>query len=320
MKALAFRRFGGPEVLEYVDVPEPVVGPGQALVELRAIGLNFADLYRRQGRYHLAGVAPWIAGYEGCGRVLALHGTDPEIDVGQRVAFADAPYANAQRVAVDVDRLIPVPPGIDDVTAAAVLLQGLTAQYLIRDSYRVCAGDVAVVLAAGGGVGLLLTQLLAHAGARVVAVASSEEKRSAARAAGAELTLDDVDWSARVVELTVGRGADVVYDSVGRTLPDSLRCTRVGGTVVFYGMAGGDPAPIDPRLLMDRSLSLVGGDLWNVLADAQVRRTRAADVFSLVARGALTVRVARTFSLEQGADAHRLLESRAVIGKVVLLT
>lgn len=316
--ALVFREFGGADVLRYEQVPDPVPGPGQALVRMHAIGLNFADVYRRKGNYHLAGAPPWILGYEGAGEVVsapAASGLRP----GQRVGFADSPFSNAQLCAVDVDRLVPLPEAISFEVAAGSLLQGLTAQYLCRDSYRVRAGDWAVVHAAAGGVGLLLVQMLRHLGAHVVGIASSVEKQYAAQAAGAEFVLPTEGWATALKSRTQGRGADVVYDSVGTTLRDSLDAARVGGTVVFYGMAAGDPAPVDPRLLMDRSLGLIGGDLWNVLTTAEERQSRARELFGWIQSGAVRVRVSRTYPLRDGAQAHRALEARQVIGKIVLL-
>ena len=319
MHALVFHEFGDADVLRYEEqVPDPVAGPGQALVRMRAIGVNFADVYRRKGNYHLAGTPPWILGYEGAGEVVAAP-AGSGLQPGQRVGFADSPFANAQLCAVDVDRLIPLPDDIGFETAAASLLQGLTAQYLCRDSHAVRPGDRAVVHAAAGGVGLLLVQILRHLGARVVGIASTEAKRQAARDAGAELALPTEDWLQAVRSHTGDRGADVVYDSVGTTLRDSLDAARIGGTVVFYGMAAGDPAPVDPRLLMDRSLRLVGGDLWNVLTTAEERRSRAAELFDWIRSGVVKVQVAQTHPLRDGAQAHRALEGRQVVGKIVLL-
>lgn len=318
MKALTFDTFGGPEVLTYRDVPDPSPGPMQALVRLRAIGLNFADIYRRQGYYHLAGDPPWIAGYEGAGEVVSAPPGAGFVP-GDRVAFADAPFANAELAAVDVDRLIPLPDDIPYETAAALLLQGLTAQYLVQDSFALRDGQVALVHAAAGGVGQLLVQLANAAGARVIALASSDAKCDVARRAGAhEATTYDGDWVARVQALAPD-GIDVAYDSVGRTLHDSLRAVRVGGTVVFYGMAGGDPAPVDPRVLMDGSKSLTGGDLWNVLRTPQDRRSRAAALFDAVRGGRLAVAIDARYPLAEGAAAHAHLESRRAVGKVLLI-
>lgn len=318
MHALVLDRFGGPEVLRWREVPDPEPRPGHALVRIRAAGLNFADIYRRNGNYHLSGDPPWILGYEGAGTIISIetpndHGFSP----GDRVAFADSPFANAELVSVPLDKLIPLPDDIAEEVAAALLLQGLTAQYLLRDSYRVQRGDIVLLWAAAGGVGLILCQLAAHTGAKVIGIASSPEKRDAVLAAGAKRALGYEDWEDGLRALAPN-GADVVYDSVGTTLGRSLAAARTGGTVVFFGMADGDPDPVDPRLLMDRSLRLVGGDLWNVLTSAEIRRTRAAELFELVRTGDLQVRIAASVPIADGAEAHRLLESRRVVGKVVL--
>ena len=321
MHALTFSRFGGPDVLEWTSLPDPQPAPGVAVVRARAIGLNFADIYRRQGRYHLAGSPPWIAGYEAAGEIAALHPADNggAWRVGQRVAFADSAFANAEQVAVPLDRLIALPDDIAFDTATALMLQGLTAQFLIEDSHAVQAGETLLVHAAGGGVGLLLVQLAATRGASVIALASSEDKRRAAIAAGAAYAVDSGDGWADRVRALVPDGVDVVYDSVGRTLHESLATARTGGTVVFYGMAAGDPEPVDPRVLMDRSLTLVGGDLWNVLTSAQARQQRAARLFEAVRDGRLQVAIAARFALRDGAQAHALLESRGSSGKVLLI-
>ena len=321
MHALTFSRFGGPDVLEWTAVPDPLPAPGVAVVRTAAIGLNFADIYRRQGRYHLAGSPPWIAGYEAAGTIEALHPDDSAAGwhVSQRVACADSPYANAELVAAPLDKLIRLPEHIPFDIAAAVLLQGLTAQFLSTDSYPVRAEESVLVHAAGGGVGLLLTQFAAARGARVIALASSADKREAALRSGAENAIDSGDgWVDRVRAVLPG-GADVVYDSIGRTLGDSLALARVGGTVVFYGMAAGNPDPVDPRVLMDRSLTLVGGDLWNVLTSAQARQVRADALFDAIQQGALQVPIAARFALRDGARAHALLEGRGVSGKVLLI-
>lgn len=314
MNALYFDRFGPPDVLQYGEVALPAVPPDGALVRLHAVGLNFADVYRRRGNYHLAGKPPYIAGYEGAGVIEAVGPDAGSLRPGMRVAFADSPRANAQFAAVKEDRLIPLPDDIDDATAAAVLLQGLTAHYLVRDSYPVRAGTRAAVHAAAGGVGLLLVQMLKLLGAHVVAFVSSEAKASAARAAGADITaLYDDGWP------SAARGVDVIYDSVGSTLDASIDAVRRGGTVVFYGMAGGDPAPVDPRRLMDGSKTLTGGDLWNVLTTRDERLRRSAELFEWIRTGKLRVTIARRFRLSEGASAHAFLESRRSIGKVLFV-
>jgi NADPH2:quinone reductase len=318
VKALAFDRFGGPEVLALRDVPDPEPQPGHAIVRMKAIGLNFADVYRRRGSYHLVGDPPWIAGYEGAGVVESMAGDGP-FQVGDRVGFADSPFANAERVSVPFDKLIPLPDDIAFETAAALLLQGLTAQYLTRDSHPLQAKESALVHAAAGGVGLLLTQIAKALGARVLGVTSSAAKTEAVLAAGADaVVLDAEDWVAAARDLASG-GVDVAYDSVGSTLMRSFEAVRTGGHVVFYGMAGGDPPLVDPRMLMDSSKRLTGGDLWNVLRTAEDRRSRAAELFGWVRSGSLKVQIAARFPLAEGAAAHAFLESRRSSGKVLLI-
>jgi NADPH:quinone reductase len=318
MKALTFSRFGGPDVLELRDVPDPVPPPGHALVRTKAIGVNFADVYRRRGNYHLEGTPPWILGYEGAG--VVAHATGP-LKEGDRVGFADVPYANAELVSAPVDKLVPLPDDVTFETAAALLLQGLTAHYLVHDSYALRRDDDVLVHAAAGGVGLLLVQIATLTGARVTGLVSSEAKRAAAANAGARATLLYSDGWAEAARAGTrdGRGFDVVYDSVGSTLDLSLRAARTGGHVVFYGMAGGDPAPVDPRRLMDESKTLTGGDLWNVLTTREERVRRAGELFAWVRNGALRVHVGGTFALADGRRAHEALEGRGTTGKLLLI-
>lgn len=320
MKALTFSRFGGPEVLEFIERPDPVPASGQALVRLRAIGLNFADIYRRQGRYHLRGEPPYIAGYEGAG---VIEQAPPESGwaVGDRVGFADAPFANAELAAVDLDRLIRLPDAISFETAAASLLQGLTAQFLASDSHALRSGERALVQAAAGGVGGLLMQWGRSRGASMLGLVSSEAKAAPLRARGEQVLVvpPDEDIAAALTAAGLATGFDAVYDSTGTTVLGSLALVRTGGTVVFYGMAGGEPPAVDPRLLMDGSKRLVGGDLWNVLTNATERQSRADQLFGLIARGELIVNVAARFALSEGAAAHALLEARGTVGKVLLL-
>jgi len=309
MKALSFSAFGGPEVLQYIELPDPRPAPGQALVRLSAIGLNFADVYRRQGRYHLRGEPPYVAGYEGAGVVVSAP-AGSGLSAGERVGFADAPFANAELCAVDVDRLIPLPEDISEEAAAASLLQGLTAQFLAGDSHALRHGERALVHAAAGGVGGLLMQWGRARGATMVGLVSSEAKATHLRAQGFEAVTQAPP---------AGSDFDVVYDSTGTTVIDSLAQVRIGGTVVFYGMAGGQPPAVDPRQLMDGSKRLVGGDLWNVLTSAEQRRQRASELFALIRSGAVQVPVAARFALADGAAAHALLEARKTVGKVLLL-
>jgi NADPH2:quinone reductase len=287
---------------------------------MEAIGLNFADVYRRRGAYHLAGTPPYIAGYEGAGVVVARGPDARDFACGDRVGFADVPFAHAELVAAPIDKLVPLPTGVSAALAASVLLQGLTAHYLTHDSYAVRSGTTMLVHAAAGGVGQLLVQIGRFLGASVFALASSPEKLEVARTLGADVAwLTSDDWQARARERTAGRGVDVVYDSVGSTLTESLSLARTGGAVVFYGMAGGDPLPVNPRDLMDRSLTLTGGDLWNVLTSAAERRARAATLFEWLEAGKLRAPTVATFPLAEGERAHRLLESRAHAGKILLI-
>ena len=315
MHALTFDRFGDPDVLAWRETPDPAVPPGHALVRIHSAGLNFADIYRRRGNYHMDANPPWILGYEGAGTIVSVD--DPGFAAGDRVAFADSPRANAELVAVPVAKLVPVPAEIALDDAAAVMLQGLTAHYLVHDSHAIARGETAVVHAAGGGVGLLLTQMIVAAGGRVIALASSTAKQDAARAMGAAEAIGYDDWVA-AVRASTGGGADVVYDSVGSTLVDSLAATRTGGHIVFYGFANGDPPAIEPRVLMDRSLTLTGGDLWNVLTGPDVRRRRAAELFAMMSDRRLAVTIAARVPMPEGSRAHRMLEGRGVIGKILL--
>jgi NADPH:quinone reductase len=320
MKALIFDRFGGPEVLRYKEIPNPSIKKDEILVRMKAVGLNFADVYRRKGNYHLAGKPPYILGYEGAGIVEETGDDVTGIQAGDRIAFADVPFANAELVAVPLEKAIPLPDGVSFETASSVLLQGLTAHFLANDSYPIKAGDFVVVHAAAGGVGQLLVQMAKLLGGQVIGLTSSSEKAEAAYSAGADrVFLYDEPWWEKVSALTNGRGADVVYESVGSTLAESFKATRIGGTVVFFGMAGGNPAPVDPRMLMDTSKTLTGGDLWNVLTSHQERKDRSRQLFDWIIEGRLTIADPITFPLKDSAEAHRLLESRKSTGKILLL-
>ncbi|MEA3322354.1 MAG: quinone oxidoreductase [Bacillota bacterium] len=320
MKALTFNKFGGPDVLQYSEIPQPSIGDYDVLVQTKAIGLNFADIYRRKGNYHLVGEPPYILGYEGAGMVVKVGTSIKDIKVGDRIAFADVPHANAELVAVPYDKAIPIPDGVTYEHAASLLLQGLTAHYLVHDSYQVKNGDTVLVHAAAGGVGQLLTQLVTIRGGTSIGLTSTTEKSDVAKKAGAkEVLLYESSWSEKIKELTAGEGVDVVYESVGSTLMDSFQATRIGGTVVFYGMAGGDPVHVDPRMLMDTSKTLTGGDLWNVLKTREIRIERATQLFQWLQEDKLRIESPTMFSLEDGAKAHELLESRKSTGKIVLI-
>ncbi|WP_026565691.1 quinone oxidoreductase family protein [Bacillus sp. UNC41MFS5] len=320
MKALVFNSFGGPEVLEYAEIMEPVIGPDEILLNMKAIGLNFADIYRRKGNYHLEGEPPFILGYEGAGIVAKVGENVQGIRMGDRIAFADVPHANAEFVAVPVEKAIPLPETITFAEGASVLLQGLTAHYLTKDSYSVRKNDIVLVHASAGGVGQLLIQIGKLLGGTVIGLTSSLEKAKAAEEAGADkVFLYKDDWKRQILDATNGKGVDVVYESVGSTLQDSFDITRIGGTVVFYGMAGGDPALVDPRMLMDTSKTLTGGDLWNVLTSREERLARSNELFQWLMEGKVKISEPTTFALSDGQEAHRYLEGRQSTGKILLI-
>lgn len=315
MKALTFSTFGGPEVLRYIDIPEPVLKPGELLVQMKAIGLNYADIYRRRGNYHLKGTPPYIAGYEGAGVVVNTNGASG-FKIGDRICFADVPFANAALVAVPVANAIPLNDKISFETAAAVILQGLTAQYLTHDSYAVKENDKVLIHACAGGVGQLLVQICKMKGAIVIGITSSGEKRKAALANGCDkVFLYGEDW----IPPAKAENISVVYESVGTTLLQSFDAVKETGTVVFYGFAGGNPPLIDPRMLMDGSKKLVGGDLWSYLISKEQRIQRSNELFSWMASGKIQIPAPAVFALEDGSAAHELLESRKSTGKVILI-
>ena len=287
---------------------------------MKAAGLNYADVYRRQGNYHMDATPPWILGYEGSGTIIELRGEDNQtFKIGDRVAFADSPRANAELVAVPLDKLVKLPDDISCVTAASIMLQGMTAQYLIQDSYTVKEGDIALVHAAAGGVGILLTQMLVARGVTVVGLTSSPRKAATVKMLGARLLLShDDDWAKEIFN-HFGRGADVVYESTGSTLLKSMDALRTGGSMVFFGFAGGEPPAIDPRVLMDRSITITGGDLWNILTSPEERRRRAADLFMLCREGVIVPIIAAEIPMSQAASAHALIERRGTIGKILLI-
>jgi NADPH:quinone reductase len=315
MKALTFSAFGTPEVLEYIDIPEPVVKQDELLVQMKAIGLNYADVYRRRGNYHLKGAPPYIAGYEGAGIVINTNGISG-FKMGDRVCFADVPFANAALVAVPVANAIPLNDKISFETAAAVMLQGLTAQYLTHDSYAVKENDKVLIHACAGGVGQLLVQVCKMKDAVVIGITSSDEKRKAALANGCDkVFLYSEDW----IQLSKAENISVAYESVGTTLLQSFDAVRETGTVVFYGFAGGNPPHIDPRMLMDGSKKLVGGDLWSYLISKEERIQRSNELFNWIVSGKMQIPAPAVFALKEGRAAHELLESRKSTGKIILI-
>lgn len=319
MKALTFSHFGGPDVLEYIDLPTPSLLAEEILVEMKAIGVNYADIYRRKGNYHLKGTHPYIAGYEGAGTVIDTN-NHSDFKIGDRIAFADVPLANAEMVAVPVTHAIPLPEDISFETASAVLLQGLTAQYLCSDSHAIKEKEMVLIHAAAGGVGQLLTQICKFKGATVIGLTSSEEKKSVILKTGADAAFNlREDWKKKVQLFTDGKGVDVVYDSVGSTLLDSIEVARISGQVVFFGMSGGDPEFINPRILMDTSKTVTGGDLWNYLTSKEERIKRASQLFNWISNGTIRLPTVVKFKLADGKSAHIFLESGKSAGKVLLI-
>ncbi len=319
MHKILARQAGGPEVLELTDMERPVPGPGQLLVKVTAAGVNFIDTYQRSGTYKVQ--YPFTPGAEAAGAVEEIGDGVSVFSVGDRVATAEGTGCYAGYVLVDEAKALPVPHGVDDFTAAALPLQGLTAHYLINSTFRVEPGQTALVHAGAGGVGLLIIQLLKAKGTRVITTVSTPEKEELAREAGADHVLGYDDFSPRVRELTDGTGADVVYDGVGKdTFDGSLAALRIRGTMVLFGAASGPVPPFDPqRLNSGGSLHLTRPTLAHYLQNAQERRWRAAEIFAATADGTLKVRIGARYSLAEAATAHDDLEQRRTTGKVLLV-
>jgi NADPH:quinone reductase len=309
MRAVVVTRSGGPEVLEVRDEPEPTPGEGQLLVDVEAIGVNFRDIYEREGNY--GGPPPLIAGVEGSGTVVGS---------GEKVAWVAAPGSYAERVAVDAEKAVPVPDGVSPALAAGALLQGMTAHYLARSTYPVGPADTAVVHAAAGGVGLLLTQLVKLAGGTVIATTSSEEKAELARAAGADHVIGYDGFAERVRELTEGEGASVVYDGIGAaTFAESLQALRPRGLVALYGAASGPPPPFNLGELAAGSFYVTRPSLGHYTRTRQELLERASDVFGWILAGRLEVRIGGTYPLDQARQAQEDLQGRRTTGKLILL-
>jgi NADPH2:quinone reductase len=322
MRAVVVQRHGGPEVLELTERPSPVAGPGQLLVEVAAAGVNYMDIYQRKGLPPYGGQLPVIPGAEGAGTVAAVGEGVTGIATGDRVAWTGAPGSYAERALIPADRAVPVPDGIDTQVAAAVMLQGATAHYLCGDTYPVAEGDVTVVHAAAGGVGLLLTQMIKRRGGVVVATTSTAAKAELARQAGADFVAGYGDFDAAVREASGGAGAAVVYDGVGAaTFDQSLAALRPRGYMVLYGAASGPVPPFElQRLAGGGSLFITRPTLVHYVATRTELLRRAGDLFSWVSQGELSVRVGATYPLEQVARAHEDLGSRRSTGKLLLLT
>jgi NADPH2:quinone reductase len=320
MRAIIVTKHGGPEVLELQDVPDPEPGPGQLLVSLEAAGVNFRDIYEREGRGGYSAEPPLGAGAEGSGTVAAVGEGVHAFNEGDRVAWSAADGSYAEKVLVEADKAVPVPEGVATDVAAAALLQGMTAQYLAIDTYRVKSGDDVLVHAAAGGVGLLLTQIVKLHGGRVIATTSSEEKAALARGAGADDVIGYDGFADRARELSGNRGVAVVYDGIGQaTFDESLRALRPRGHMVLYGAASGPVDPVDPaRLHHGGSLYLTRPGLPHYTATRHDLLARAAQVFGWIADRRLDVRIGARYPLAEARRAQEDLAARKTTGKVIL--
>ncbi|GAB3010154.1 quinone oxidoreductase family protein [Saccharothrix stipae] len=320
-KAVVVRATGGPEALEFTDVAAKSPGAGELLVDVAAAGVNFIDCYHREGRYPLA--LPFGLGLEGTGRVSAVGPDVTGFAVGDRVAWAQALGSYAEQAVVPVKDAVPVPDGVDDDTAGALLLQGLTAHYLVASTYPVQKGDTVLVHAAAGGVGLLLVQLAKARGARVIGTVSTEAKEALAREAGADevIRYDLADFAPVVRELTDGAGVAAVYDGVGATTFDgSLASLRPRGVLALFGGSSGAVPPFDPmRLNQAGSVFLTRPSLGAHVATREELEWRAGELFAAVADGSLTVRVGGRYPLADARRAHEDLEGRRTTGKLLLV-
>lgn len=321
MKTIVMNRPGGTEVLELVDRAAPAAGPGEALIEVAFAGVNFMDPGVRRGLAWTDTPDPKILGVEGAGRVLAIGSGVEDVHVGQRVAWVYAPGSYAERIAIPATSLVPVPDAIDDRTAAAIMMQGLTASHFATDFYPVQPGDVALVHAAAGGVGSLLTQIIKLRGGSVIGRVSSDAKASVAKEAGADHVVVDTTgkFAQEVLRLTNGEGVDVVYDGSGTTtFADSLASLRRCGTFCWYGPVLGGRTPIE---LMSLPNSIKIG--YAVFADhihtPTLLRAHSKQLFDWIIEGRLRVRVGATYPLAEAAKAHADMESRATTGKLLLI-
>jgi NADPH2:quinone reductase len=319
MRAIQIKTTGGPEVMEVVELPTPTPSEGQVLVKIEASGVNFIDTYLREGRYPAE--LPFIPGQEAAGTVVKMgHGVSG-FAVGDRVAWNGTRGTYAEYACAPAVDLLKIPEGIGFLQAAAVLLQGLTAHYLSHTTYPITAGEIVLIHAGAGGVGLLLTQMAKRLGARVLTTVSTEQKAELSRAAGADKVIlyTTESFVEEVKRQTDGDGLPVVYDSVGKTtFEDSLKCLRPRGLLALYGASSGAVPAMDPIRLMTGSLYLTRPTLKDYVRRRSDLERRAADVFGWVARGELHVRIGATYCLEDAAQAHRDLAGRKTTGKVLL--
>ena len=321
MKAIQVKQTGGPEALEYGDVPVPEPKPNETVVKIAAAGVNFIDVYQREGRYKLP--LPFTAGQEGAGVVSAVGTEVKSFKLGDRVAFCGVQGSDAEYAAVPADRLVQIPQGVNEREAAAAILQGMTAHYLLHDTFPLKRGQTALVHAAAGGVGLLLVQMAHNIGARVIGTVSTEEKAKLARDAGADeiIFYTQTDFEAETKRLTGGKGVDVVYDSVGKTtFEKSLNVLRPRGMMALFGGSSGAVPPFDPIVLSQKgSLFLTRPTLNHYVITREELMARSEAVFGMIAAKKLKLRIEHTYKLADTAQAHRDLEGRKTTGKLLLI-
>src|SRR5579863_2770697 len=321
MKALQVTQPGGPEAMELVDVPAPEPKASEAVVKLAASGVNFIDVYFREGRYKAP--MPFVLGQEGAGVVTSVGADVKSVKKGHRVAWTGLLGSYSEYAAVPADRLVPIPAGVTDQQAAAAMLQGMTAHYLSHDTYPLKRGEIALVHAAAGGVGLLLVQMAHNIGAHVIATVSTDAKAKLAREAGADdiILYTQADFEAETKRLTGGKGVHVVYDSVGKTtFEKGLNILRPRGLMALFGGSSGAVPPFDPIVLSQKgSLYLTRPTLNHYIATREELVERSAAVFAMIASGKLKLRIAHTYPLTEAQRAHRDLEGRKTTGKLLLI-
>jgi NADPH:quinone reductase len=321
MKAIQVQKTGGPEVLTLMDLPVSKAKANEAVVKIAASGVNFIDVYFREGRYPAA--LPFTDGQEAAGTVTEVGGDVKSVKVGDRVAYSNVMGTYAEYAAVPADRLVRVPDKITDQQAAAAMLQGMTAHYLINTTYPLKKGETALIHAAAGGVGLLLVQMAKNIGAHVIGTAGTEEKAKLAGEAGADevIVYATQDFEAETKRLTGGKGVHVVYDGVGKsTFEKGLNVLRPRGYMVLFGGASGPVAPFDPIVLAQKgSLFVTRPSLIHYVALREELEQRSGDVFAMIAAGKLKLRISQTYKLEEVQQAHRDLEGRKTTGKILLV-
>ena len=321
MKAIQIKQTGGPEVMELVDISVPQPKPNEALVKIQAAGVNFIDVYNREGRYKAA--LPMVLGQEGAGVVSAIGADVRGCAVGDRVAYTLTLGSYAEYAAVPADKLVKIPAGVSEREAAAAILQGMTAHYLAYDTFPLKKGETALIHAAAGGVGLLLVQMAHNIGARVIGTVSTEEKAKLAREAGADdvILYTQTDFEAETKRLMAGKGVDVVYDSVGKTTFDKgLNLLRPRGMMALFGGSSGAVAPIDPLVLTQKgSIFLTRPSLGAYVLTPEELQNRAGAVFGMIRDHKLKLRIEHVYPLAQVQQAHRDLEGRKTTGKLLLI-